>query len=85
MDRLPPTHDAAVLQLVGQQWRVEAACAGRGDLFWPETNNLADRRRLQAEAADVCAGYPVRGPCADYAATHVVIGMWAGERHAPKL
>jgi hypothetical protein len=71
--------------LRGEQWRLDAACAGRGDLFWPpDPISTTKRLQLRAEAALVCESCPVREPCAAYAAEHQCIGLWAGQWRADR-
>ena len=65
-------------------WRDAAACAGSGDLFFPEKG-----RTDQAEAArQVCAGCPVRRQCLGFALENEERhGVWGGltERERRKV
>lgn len=50
-------------------WTSRAACRGRElDLFFGHPGERpAERERRERQAAEVCAGCPVRDPCLDYA------------------
>jgi WhiB family transcriptional regulator, redox-sensing transcriptional regulator len=55
-------------------WRELAACRGTDlKVFFPERSGSA------GPARQVCAAYPVREPCLDYAITNrIAYGVWGG-------
>jgi WhiB family redox-sensing transcriptional regulator len=61
-------------------WRADAACKGRTDLFFgsdDESRRARDRREL--EAARICGGCPSRLPCREFAqALGIAYGVWGG-------
>ena len=53
----------------------QAACAGMDtDLFFPDSDNQVGVKA----AARVCAGCPIRTPCAAWALEHEGHGVWGG-------
>jgi hypothetical protein len=66
---------------VSEGWRDRAACAGRTSRWWfasPKTDPMA-----AGLARQICAGCPVRGPCAADALAYLerggeLSGTWAG-------
>jgi hypothetical protein len=58
-----------------ETWRDQAACKGRGKLFFPPTDQTTGRRKLgpsadeltaRARARKICAGCPVLQRCEDH-------------------
>jgi WhiB family redox-sensing transcriptional regulator len=67
-ENLPPL-ETTVKPLRLQTWQEKAACRG-ADLslfFGPEGERQPERDRREARAKAICAAYPVRVPCGDYA------------------
>lgn len=62
-------------------WHERAACLGLGpELFYPESERTDGRQARPADyaaARALCAGCPVREPCAQ-AGEHEPAGMWGG-------
>jgi WhiB family redox-sensing transcriptional regulator len=57
-------------------WRDRAACRGHHDVFWPE--RVAGGWTYR-DALAICAGCPVRDPCASYAhSVPDLTGVWGG-------
>ncbi len=55
-------------------WRLEAACHGRGDVFFPGAGQNA------SAAKAICAGCPVIAECGAYADEHKeYAGVWGGQ------
>lgn len=61
----------------GSAWVDQAACVGHPDLPWTADLHLLTGRDL-VEMGAVCAGCPVRSPCAGEAVT-ATAGFWAGQ------
>lgn len=59
------------------EWHAEAACKGRGDLYYPEVARGAAAAELYAEARALCAGCPVAEPCRE-AGMGEKFGLWGG-------
>jgi hypothetical protein len=61
------------------EWVKQAACAGQGDVFFPETGGAL------TAAKKLCASCPVRQQCEDYgksmlhAETPLYRGLWGGK------
>lgn len=57
----------------GQQWMLEAACAGLGsEIFFPEVGGSS------VAAIRVCRDCPVRDECLQYALRYASEGVWGG-------
>ena len=49
-------------------WQDQAACKGRGDLFFgPDNEKPAATEARERRAKRICSGCPVRTPCLEYA------------------
>lgn len=65
-------------------WQARAACRGMSwRLFFPDSPNAYENKRLAAEAKQVCAACPVLGECAEAGRTERW-GIWAGVNRGPK-
>jgi WhiB family transcriptional regulator, redox-sensing transcriptional regulator len=72
--RLPRHRSLAAPARFAARWRELAACRGTDlGVFFPERGESAEAAR------QVCAEYPVRQACLDYAITNrIVHGVWGG-------
>lgn len=69
-----------------QEWRKEAACKGKTELFFPpdvsrddSKKTKANKEAAQLQAMSICASCPVREPCFDFAMRKPEgHGVWAG-------
>lgn len=59
-------------------WHAEAACRGRGELFFAEGKSR-EAQAARQKAVELCDGCPVRAQCFRYA-DHAEVrhGVWAG-------
>src|SRR5450755_3555822 len=65
-------------------WWWDAACTGRPELFFgPDGENRHAHERREAAAKAVCAGCPVRRPCAA-AGARERFGVWSGAGEAER-
>jgi len=61
-------------------WRIDAACKGHTELFFPRRAERPQARfRREAKAARLCDLCPVRDACQDYARVNHEYGFWGGE------
>jgi WhiB family transcriptional regulator, redox-sensing transcriptional regulator len=79
----PPEHLQPIRDLKAWSWTWEedAACSNLGNslFFAPDGERASARRHREAAAKAICAGCPVRMPCALYAlATRQRYGVWGG-------
>lgn len=77
----PWTQLKAMLEYRVGEWIESASCADKDpDLFFPGKHDSAQ------PAKAVCAGCPVRQPCADFAAKSPVLlaGVWGGTTEAER-
>jgi WhiB family redox-sensing transcriptional regulator len=78
-DLLDPGTDLLVLP-ARQPWMAEAACIGRGTLFFGMAGERPERRiRREVRARKVCAGCPVLAECRNMARLNGENGFWGGE------
>jgi WhiB family redox-sensing transcriptional regulator len=78
-DLLDPGTDLLVLP-ARQAWMADAACQGRGTLFFGIAGERPERRiRREARARQVCAGCPVLDECRTMARLNGENGFWGGE------
>lgn len=63
------------------EWQRHAACRGAGSSYFysPQGERGRSRRDREERALAICAGCPVREPCAAFAlAGHEAYGVWGG-------
>jgi WhiB family transcriptional regulator, redox-sensing transcriptional regulator len=61
-------------------WMQDAACHGRGDLFFgPRNERPPSRHRRERAAKEVCSACPAMSECRDYARENRERGVWGGE------
>jgi len=63
-----------------ENWRLDAACKGHTDLFFPRRAERPQaRERREAKAARLCDECPAREQCQHFARVHREYGYWGGE------
>jgi WhiB family transcriptional regulator, redox-sensing transcriptional regulator len=71
------------IPIVGElelEWREQAACKGRVELFFgPRAERPQARARREANARRVCADCPVVAECRQWARQNHEFGFWGGE------
>ncbi len=64
----------------GGDWRDQANCTGRTELFFPpKAERPQARTRREAKAARLCGACAVQAPCRAFARANHEYGYWAGE------
>jgi WhiB family transcriptional regulator, redox-sensing transcriptional regulator len=74
------------LALSVRDWRTEAQCSGRSDLFFPSHAERPQARELREHiAAALCSNCSVRTECCDFARGNREYGYWGGESESQRV
>ena len=72
--------DAVAMLTGADEWKLEAECKGRTNLFFaPKAERPQARERREAKARRLCLRCPVRARCQEFAREHREYGFWGGE------
>jgi WhiB family redox-sensing transcriptional regulator len=72
--------DAVDILTGGDEWKRDAECKGRTNLFFaPKAERPQARERREAKARRLCLRCPVQAACQEFARQHREYGFWGGE------
>ena len=85
-ERRGPRSHLGPARYAAQPWVSEAACRGRGSLFFgPAGERPEPRLEREGQARLVCAGCPVLEPCRRWAREQREYGFWGGESEEERV